>query len=157
EFEKRIIERSSNLYKGYYWLSWEIYKLSSWSVGFIIVFNLLLLGLCIGSPVLSGIMLLGSFLFFSIHYFLGVLITLFKVRRRITLFSALLALSLAWILLFSSMFFQASRPPDIVTVVIFIVVFMSWTIPFFTRWAYVLVQAYGGKYDRDIDKSMQQQ
>ncbi|MCX8183088.1 MAG: hypothetical protein N3F08_01520 [Crenarchaeota archaeon] len=128
EFEKRIIEKSSNLYKRYYYLPWEIYRLSSWSVGVILAAGLLFLGVCIWIPTLSSIMFFGSLLFFSIHYLLGVLITQFRVRWKIMLFSALLTLSLAWALWFLSVFFNArDRPPsDIVTQAIFIALFMIW-------------------------------
>lgn len=158
KFEKRIIEKSSNLYKGYY-SPLETYKLSAWSIGWIIMGGLLFLGACIWNPNLSIIMLLGSFLFLSIHYLLGVLITRFRARRRIMLFSALLALSLAWALWFLSAFSYAyDRPPsNIVTQTIFIAVFMIWTIPLSTRRAYVLVQAYRGKYDKELNQSIRQQ
>ncbi|MBO3754177.1 MAG: hypothetical protein FGF53_04780 [Candidatus Brockarchaeota archaeon] len=158
EFEKRIIEKSSNLYKGYY-SPWEIYKLSAWSMGWIMMGGLLFLGACVWIPNLSIIMLLGSFLFLSIHYLLGVLITQFRARRRIMLFSALLALSLAWALWFLSAFFYAyDRPPsDIVTQTVYVALFMIWTMPLFARRAYVLVQAYRGKYDKELDQSTLQQ
>ncbi|MEM2598596.1 MAG: hypothetical protein QW482_02645 [Thermoproteota archaeon] len=156
EFEKRIIEKSSNLYKGYY-SPWDLYKLSAWPIVAIIIGNLLFIGLCVWNPSVSSIMLLSSILFFSIHYLLGVLITQFKARRRIVLFTALLALSIAWTLWFSSMFFLGRQPPDILAQAIFIAVFMMWSIPVFTRWAYVLVQAYRGKYDKYLNQSTWQQ
>jgi len=151
EFEKWIIRRSSNLYKGYQF-PFGGYMLSSWYVGVSIVFPLVSLGLCLGHPTLSNILLLGGLLFISTHYFLGVLIVQFKVRWRILLLSALLTLLLSWGLIFSSVFFSAEPPPDIVTQVILIMLFMAWPMPWIALSAYLLVQAYRGKHDEALSR-----
>jgi hypothetical protein len=156
EFEKRIIRRSSNLYKGY-WFPYGGYMLSSCYVGVSIVFPLVSLGLCLGRPTLSSILLLSSLLLTSIHYFLGVLIVQFRVRRRIMLFSALLTLLLSWGLFFSFVFLSAGPPPDIVTQAILIALFMAWPIPWIALSTYFLVQAYRGKYDEALSRITRQQ
>jgi len=155
-FEKWIIRRSSNLYKGY-WFPYGGYMLSSWYVGVSIVFPLVSLGLCLGHPTLSNILLPGGLLFVSIHYFLGVLIVQFKVRRRIMLFSALLTLLLSWGLFFSFVFFSAGPPPDIVVKAVLIMLFTAWPMPWVALSAYFLVQAYRGKYDEALNRSTRQQ
>jgi hypothetical protein len=68
EFEKRIIRRSSNLYKGY-WFPYGGYMLSSCYVGVSIVFPLVSLGLCLGRPTLSSILLLSARAIFLIRVF----------------------------------------------------------------------------------------
>lgn len=156
EFEKWIIRRSSNLYKGYRF-PFGAYMLSSWYVGVSIVFLLVYLGLCLRHPTLSNILFLGGLLSISIHYFLGVLIVQFKVRWRIMLFSALLTLLLSWGLFFSSVFLSAGPPPEIITQAILIMFFTAWSIPWVALSAYFLVQAYRGKHDEALSRSTLQQ
>ncbi|MEM2050281.1 MAG: hypothetical protein QXO76_07925 [Thermoproteota archaeon] len=149
EFEKRIIRgsknlyrgRPSNLHKGPQDFSTELYALSPLFIGWLIVFSLLSLWFCLWNPTASDVMFLSGWLFLSIHYLLGVLITQFKVKRRSILFLALFTLSLSFILLFGGVYPMIARF-RLVSQAIYIMVLMMLTLPFYAGMVYNLIKEY---------------
>ncbi len=86
-------------------------------------------------------MFLSAWLFFSIHYLLGVMITQFKVKRRSILFLALLALSLSFILLLGGGCSVISRF-GLLSQAIYMMVLMMLTLPFYAGMVYNLIKEY---------------
>ncbi|MBO3833273.1 MAG: hypothetical protein FGF51_07860 [Candidatus Brockarchaeota archaeon] len=149
EFEKRVMRGSKNLYRGRLSdlressqdLSTKWYELSPPFIGCLMVFSLLSLSSCLWNPTASDVMFLSAWLFFSIHYLLGVMITQFKVKRRSILFLALLALSLSFILLLGGVYHMISRF-GLLSQAIYTMVLMMLTLPFYAGMVYNLIKEY---------------
>ncbi|MBO3799135.1 MAG: hypothetical protein QW491_11055 [Thermoproteota archaeon] len=84
-------------------------------------------------------MFLSGWLFLSIHYLLGVVITQFKVKRRSILFLALFTLSLSFILLFGGVYLRSTRF-GLVSQVIYTMVLMVLILPFYAGMVYKLIK-----------------
>ncbi|MCX8182811.1 MAG: hypothetical protein N3F08_00085 [Crenarchaeota archaeon] len=122
-------------------LSIKWYELSPWLIGWLIISPLLHLWFCLWNPAASDILFLSGWLFLSIHYLLGVMITQFKVKMRSILFLALFTLSLSFILFFGEVHHMFAQF-GLVSQVIFATGLMVLTLPFYAAAVYKLIKEY---------------